>query len=69
MRQQKSTLFDKLDIVFFKARTFSKSRTSNDLSVETIGYLKRNWGKKWHEVQLVYNKGVKVSELSLFSTT
>ena len=45
------------------------NRTSNDLSVEIIGYSKRNWEKKWDEVYLVYNKGVKVSELSLFSKT
>ena len=54
--------------LLFKPRTFLKNRTSNDLSVETIGYSKRNWGK-WDEVHLVSNKGVKVSELSLFSTT
>ena len=30
---------------------------------------KTQMGKKWHEVHRVYNKGVKVSELSSFSTT
>ena len=67
MKQRKSTLSDKLIPIFVQTTNLFE-RTSNNQSVQTIRYSKRNWGKKWDEVYRIYNKGVKVSELSLFST-
>ena len=45
MKQQKSTLFVKLNPIFVQTTKILKKTTSNDLCVETKRYLKRNWGK------------------------
>ena len=69
MKIQQSTLFDNLIPILFRPRTLLKNRTSDDLSVDTMRYSKRNSGEV-DEVQFrVYNESVKVSELSLFLTT
>ena len=44
LKQQKARLTNKSQLLF-KQRSFLKNRISNDLSVETIRYSKRNWGK------------------------
>ena len=67
MKQQKSTLYDKLIPVLLKP--FLDIRTSNDLRVQTINIFRTQLGKNWDEVHQVYNRGVKVSELFLFSAT
>ena len=66
MKQQRSTLFDKLIPILVKPRKFLINRTSNDLSVETIRYSERNWGKSGMKFIVFTTKVSKIRSFHYF---
>ena len=69
LKQQKSTLLDKLIPIFVQTTKVFEEKNFQWPERLNNKVLKKQLEKKWDEVHRVYNKGVKASELSLFSTT
>ena len=68
MKQQKSTSFGKLIPIFVQITKILKLELPMTWAFKKHGF-QNAIGGKWVEVHRVYNKRVKVSELSLFSRT
>ena len=64
MKQQKITLFDKLIPIFVQTTNFFE-----EWNFQGPERLNNKVVKKWDGVHRVFNKGVKTSKLSPFSTT